>query len=132
MPILRPAKRLPQKVIEQMKKRRLERLKPKQPIDYQTMVLRVGAEIKALKIISDYDPVLMKGLTIRTLEQMETNILDLTKKITEEIELLRKAKLHGSNLSGLNIEITNFERQKKDSDKIIALLESKIKEKTKQ
>jgi len=132
MPILRPAKRLPQKVIEQMKKRRLERLKPKQPIDYQTMVLRVGAEIKALKIIAEYDPIMMKGLTVETLRQMETNILDLTEKIANEIELLKKAKLERSNLAGLNIEITNFERQKKDSDKIIALLESKIKEKTKQ
>lgn len=132
MPTLRPAKRLPQKVIEQMKKRRLEKLKPKQPIDYQTMVLRVGAEIKALKIISDYDPVLMKGLTVETLRQMETNILDLTEKITGEIEKLKKVKLERNNLAGLNIEITNFERQKKDSDRIIAILKSKIKEKTKQ
>ncbi len=95
------------------------------------MVLRVGAEIKALKIISDYDPVLMKGLTVGTLRQMETNILDLTDKIANEIELLKKAKLERSNLAGLNIETANFERQKKDSDKIIAILESKIKEKTK-
>jgi len=131
MPTLRPAKRLPQKVIDQMKKRRLEKLKPKQPIDYQTMVLRVGAEIKALKILSEYDPISMRGLTVKTLETIKTNILDLTKKITGEIELLKKAKLSGSNLSGLNIETSNFERQKKDSDKIIALLESKIKEKTK-
>lgn len=96
------------------------------------MVLRVGAEIKALKIISEYDLISMKGLTVGTLRQMETNILDLTDKIANEIELLKKAKLERSNLAGLNIEITNFERQKKDSDRIIALLESKIKEKTKQ
>lgn len=131
MPTLRPAKRLPQKVIEQMKKKKLEKLKPKRPIDYQTLVLRVGAEIKALKIISDYDPVLMKGLTVETLKQVKTNIFDLTEKITNEIELLKKAKLERNNLAGLNIEITNFERQKKDSDRIIAILESKIKEKTK-
>lgn len=110
MPTLRPAKRLPQKVIEQMKKRRLEKLKPKQPIDYQIMVLRVGAEIKALKIISDYDPVLMKGLTVETLKQVKTNIFDLTEKITGDIEKLKKSKLERSNLAGLNVEITNFER----------------------
>lgn len=132
MPTLRPAKRLPQKVIDQMKKIRLEKLKPKQPIDYQIMVLRVGAEIKALKIILEYDPVMMKGLTIETLKQVKTNIFDLTEKITGDIEKLKKSKLERSNLAGLNVEITNFERQKKDSDKIIALLESKIKEKTKQ
>jgi hypothetical protein len=131
MPTLRPAKRLPQKVIEQMKKRRLEKLKPKVPIDYQTKVLKVGAEIKALKIIAEYDPISMKGLTVNTLNQIKTNILDLTRKITEEIEILKKAKLERSNLAGLNIEISNFERQKKESEKIIAILESKIKEKTK-
>ena len=131
MPTLRPARRLSPKVLEDMKKRRIEKSKPKVPIDYQTKVLKVGAEIKALKIIAEYDPISMKGLTVDTLKQIETNILDLTRKITEEIEIL-KAKLERSNLAGLNIEITNFERQKKESEKIIAILESKIKEKTRQ
>jgi len=131
MPTLRPARRLSSKVLEDMKKRRIEKSKPKVPIDYQTKVLKVGAEIKALKIISDYDPVTMKGLTVNTLNQIKTNILDLTRKITEEIEILKKAKLEKNNLAGLNIETTNFERQKKESEKIIAILESKIKEKTK-
>lgn len=132
MPTLRPARRLSPKVLEDIKKRRIEKSKPKVPIDYQTKVLKVGAEIKALKIIAEYDPISMKGLTVNTLNQIKTNILDLTRKITEEIEILKKAKLERSNLAGLNIEITNFERQKKESEKIIAILESKIKEKTRQ
>ncbi len=132
MPTLRPARRLSSKVLEDMKKKRIEKSKPKVPIDYQTKILRVDAEIKALKIISEYDSKLMKGFTVNTLEQMKINISDLLKKITEEIEILKKAKLERSNLAGLNIEITNFERQKKESEKIIAILESKIKEKTRQ
>jgi len=127
MPTLRPARRLSPKVLENMKKRRIEKPKLKKPIDYKAKIIKVGAEIKALKILAEYDPISIKGLAVDTLKQIETNILNLTKKITEEIEILKKAKLEGSSLAGLNIEIANFERQKKDSEKIIAILESKIK-----
>ncbi len=125
--ILRPAKRLSPTVISNMKKKRLEKLKPKPVIDVDTKIQRIGAEIKALRIISEYDPVLMRSFKRPTLETMKKNILDLITKIETDIKFVEGLKLDKSKL-GLNIEINNFKSQRDASNKILDLINKKLKE----